>query len=98
MQANDDARLRDAIAAAYGTLIDVHPVLASEITRDLIAWRRWDFAEQVGRARVLKGSDDPLGRYSLDLYLRMAAANKAGTSGGGNRATTASQAAIYGVH
>lgn len=97
IQANDDAQLRSAIAAAYRTLIDAHPALASEITRDLITWRLWDFAEQVDRARTLIGEDDPLGTYALNLYLRMAAA-RADAAGGDQGAKTATSRADERVH
>ena len=74
--ANDDHGLRNRIASAYRTLLEVHPEHADEIARDLITWRRWDFVDQVRAARAQMGGADPLGAYALDLYLRTAAAHQ----------------------
>jgi hypothetical protein len=71
---SDDLALRERIASSYGALLDVHPAMASGIVRDLIGWRHWDLAEKIGRIRESWGQEDPLGGYSLDLYLRMARA------------------------
>jgi hypothetical protein len=68
-----DAALREPVAEAYGRLLEVHPSLASDVTHDLIAWRRWDFAERIREIRKTIRKQDPLAAYALGMYLRMAA-------------------------
>jgi hypothetical protein len=68
-----DAALREPMAEAYGRLLEVHPSLASDVTHDLIAWRRWDFAERIREIRKTIRKQDPLAAYALGMYLRMAA-------------------------
>ena len=43
-------RLRDRIAASYGTLLKHHPEMAPRIVGDLLAWRRWEMADAIRRA------------------------------------------------
>ena len=38
-----------------------------------MAWRRWDFVEQIRGIRAAIAGQDPLGAYALGLYLRSAA-------------------------
>lgn len=73
----DDPRLREPIAAAYRALLQVHPELAPGVARDLIAWRRWDFADQIRAIRTALAGTDPLAAYALDLYLHRAAVQHA---------------------
>jgi hypothetical protein len=40
--------------------------------RDLIAWRRWELADQIREISKAVGKDDPLGAYAVDMYLRQA--------------------------
>jgi hypothetical protein len=68
-----DSTLRELVVAAYRALLEIHPLLASSVTGDLIAWNRWEFAEQIGGIRATNATDDPLGAYVLNLYLRRAA-------------------------
>ena len=70
--AGAEIMLREPVAAAYRALLDTHPSLAPDITRDLIAWRRWDFAEQLRDIRNAIARQDPLGAYAIGLYLRSA--------------------------
>jgi len=65
--------MREKVATAYRALVDEHPSLAPDITHDLMAWRRWDFVEQVRGIRAAIAKQDPLAAYALDLYLRSAA-------------------------
>jgi hypothetical protein len=63
--------LRDQAAEFYRHMLARHPTMAPRLVRDLIAWKRWDFAAPVQQARAgLR--DDPLAAYALGLYLRMA--------------------------
>jgi len=71
--AGADITLREPVAAAYRTLLGTHPLLAPEVTRDLIAWHRWEFAAQMRDIRAVIAKQDPLGAYALDRYLRSAA-------------------------
>ena len=71
--AGAEVALRDPVAAAYRALLGTNPSLAPEVSRDLIARRRWDFAEQLQDIRQAMAKQDPLGAYALDLYLRAAA-------------------------
>lgn len=73
VSAGADAKLRDAVVAAYRGLLELHPPLAPAVTRDLIAWRRWDLMEQARAIRAAISDRDPLGAYAIGLYLRMAA-------------------------
>jgi len=68
------APMREPVAAAYRALLETHPPLAPDVSRDLIAWRRWDFAERMQEIRKAIAKRDPLGSYALGLYLRAAAA------------------------
>jgi hypothetical protein len=77
IQAGDNPQWQKQIVATYRTLLEVHPEMADEIADDLIAWRRWDFLEQVSLARAQRKDDDPPGTHALDLYLKMAGANLA---------------------
>lgn len=72
-----DAALRDPVAEAYRTLLEVHPLLASDVTHDLIAWRRWDFADRIKDIRTTIAKEDPLAAYALGMYLRMAGSGSA---------------------
>jgi hypothetical protein len=71
--ATADNALREPVAAGYRALLETHPGMAPEVSRDLIAWRRWDFAEQMQTIRDTLRGQDPLGAYALGLYLRLAA-------------------------
>jgi hypothetical protein len=70
--ANADAALRGPVVAGYRALLETHPGMAPEISRDLIAWRRWDLAEPMQAIRDTLRGRDPLGAYALGLYLRLA--------------------------
>jgi hypothetical protein len=65
------------VTEAYRTLLEVHPLLAPDVTHDLIAWRRWDFAERIKEIRTSIARQDQLAAYALGLYLRMAAGGSA---------------------
>ncbi|MGD8236120.1 MAG: hypothetical protein PVJ65_08215 [Chromatiales bacterium] len=71
------APFREPVAAAYRTLLEVHPSVAPDVTHDLIAWRRWDFAPRIREIRTDIAGKDPLAAYALGLYLRMAAGDSA---------------------
>jgi len=75
--ATAEATVREPVADAYRTMLEVHPLLATDVTHDLIAWRRWDFAERISEIRKTIRKQDPLGAYALDMYLRMAAGGSA---------------------
>ncbi len=75
--ANADATFREPVAEAYRTLLEEHPLLAPDITHDLIAWRRWDFADRIQAIRATIAKQDPLAAYALGMYLRMAAGSPA---------------------
>ena len=72
VMAGAEAALREPVAAGYRALLGTHPSLAADVTRDLIAWRRWDFAEQLRDIRNAIARQDPLGAYAIGLYLRSA--------------------------
>jgi hypothetical protein len=72
-----DAALREPVAEAYGRLLEVHPLLAPDITHDLIAWRRWDFADRIRDIKTTIARQDPLAAYALGMYLRMAGGGSA---------------------
>lgn len=71
--AGTEAAMRQPVAAAYRVLLETHPSLAPDVSRDLIAWRRWDFVGQIQDIRSAIAKKDPLGAYALSLYLRAAA-------------------------
>ena len=71
--ATAEAPFREPVAAAYRTLLEVHPSMAPDVTHDLIAWRRWDFAPRIREIRKAIAGQNQLAAYALDLYLRMAA-------------------------
>jgi hypothetical protein len=55
--------------------------MATAISRDLIAWRRWDFTAEMQAIRETIARQDPLGAYAIGMYLRSAAVrSKAATS------------------
>lgn len=60
--------LRNRIVISYGALLKLNPVMATQIVEDLIAWKRTEYAAQIGKFVA----DHPL---SLDLptTLRMKA-------------------------
>ena len=60
--------LRNRIVASYGTLITLSPALTSQITDDLIAWERTEFAERIGKF----AADNPLS-FDLPTTLRLRA-------------------------
>jgi hypothetical protein len=68
----DDPVLRDRIVSAYASSMRTHPGLLPDLVRDLIAWRRWELADQIREIRKVVGRDDPLGAYAVDMYLRQA--------------------------
>ena len=70
----DDPMLRDRIVSAYASSIRTHPDLLPDLVRDLIAWRRWELADQIREIRKAVGKDDPLGAYAVVMYLRQASA------------------------
>ena len=67
---------RDRIVSVYRSLLEGHPKLTSYVVRDLIAWGRWDFADQLGKIREAMGRNDPLGTYSIDRYLDMSGSRR----------------------
>ncbi len=76
--ANEAPELRQPVVAAYRVMLAAHPDAAPDIAHDLIAWRRWDLAEQFQQLRPQLARLDPLGVYKVDLYLQRArAANRA---------------------
>ena len=77
VHASADASLCEPVAEAYRTLLEVHPLLAPDITHDLIAWRRWDFADRIKDIRTTIAKEDPLAAYALGMYLRMAGGGSA---------------------
>ena len=76
-----DASLQEPVVAAYRALLDVHPSLAPDITRDLMAWRRWDFAEQIQGLRSAVPKPHPFAIDALGLYLRSAGDASSSDSG-----------------
>jgi hypothetical protein len=52
--------LRDQIVAAYATLLDVHPEMEEYITKDLVAWKRTEFARRIPAYPTDKPAVDPL--------------------------------------
>jgi hypothetical protein len=72
VMAGAEVAMREPVAAAYRNLLEVHPSLASDVSHDLIAWRRWDFVEQIQGIREGMAGQDPLAAYALGLYLRSA--------------------------
>jgi hypothetical protein len=71
--ASAEPPMREQVATAYRALLAEHPSLAPDIIHDLMAWRRWDFVEQVRGIRAAIAEQHPLAAYALDLYLRAAA-------------------------
>lgn len=69
VSATADDALLEPVVAAYRALLATHPALAPDVTRDLITWRRWEFAEQMREIRKVIAKRDPLGAYALGLYL-----------------------------
>ena len=61
------APFREPVAAAYRALLETHPSLAPDVSRDLITWRRWDFVEQIRgiRAAIEAGNFDAWARESV---------------------------------
>lgn len=45
---NGDTDLRDRIVESYGSLITHYPSVIPEVTRDLAAWKRTEYAGQIG--------------------------------------------------
>jgi len=74
VQANARPDLRGSVAAVYRLILEHQPAMAPAMVHDLIAWRRWDFAERIRAIRQARASD-PLAAYALGLYLRLAATN-----------------------
>jgi hypothetical protein len=72
----EDTQKRKPIASGYRSLLEAHPDMASSVVRDLIAWGRWDFANQLEKIRAAMGSGDPLGAYAIEFYLNKAALNR----------------------
>jgi len=72
----ENNKKRKQIASGYRSLLEVHPDMASSVVRDLIAWGRWDFANQLGKISEAMGSSDPLGAYFIEFYLNKAASNR----------------------
>jgi hypothetical protein len=83
--------LRGPVAEAYSALLKSHPGMAPSLVHDLMAWRRWDFAERIQQVRD-RLDEDPLARYALGLYLRLARGQRAF-----GRATTAGPASVGGA-
>jgi len=82
--------LRDPVAEAYSALLKAHPGMAPSLVHDLMAWRRWDFAERIQQVSD-RLAEDPLARYALGLYLRLARGQRAL-----RRATTAGPSSVRG--
>jgi len=74
VHANASPALRGPVAAVYRRMLEHQPAMAPAMVHDLIAWRRWDFAERIRSIRQAR-ADDPLAAYALGLYLRLAATN-----------------------
>ena len=74
VHANARPELRGPVAAVYRLMLEQQPAMAPAMVHDLIAWRRWDFAERIRAIRQARASD-PLAAYALGLYLRLAATN-----------------------
>jgi hypothetical protein len=75
---NANADLRDPIADAYGRLIRSNPETAPRFVLDLIAWERWEFVDQYRKYKQGMDPDDPLGNYTINLYLSTASRMKFG--------------------
>ena len=71
--AGAEAPMREPVAAAYRALLGTQPSLAPDVVRDLIAWRRWDFVEQMQDIRKTIARQDPPGAYAIGRYLSSAA-------------------------
>ena len=57
------------------------------MVHDLIAWKRWDFAERIREIRQDLAAD-PLAAYALGLYLRLALSNEVIVPSRNDRETT----------
>jgi hypothetical protein len=75
VHATNAPEYREPVVAAYRKFLDVHPDAAPDIARDLIAWREWEFSEKFRELRPEISERDPLGAYTVNLYLRRAAAH-----------------------
>ena len=64
--------LRDQIVMSYSTLLEFHPEMAGYVTRDLLAWQRWELSDQLAKILNTKNQVDPLGAYVIKQYLYQA--------------------------
>jgi hypothetical protein len=79
--AGAETAMREPVVAAYRALLETHPSLAPDVSRDLIAWRRWDLARQLHAIRKRIAAQDPLGAHMVGMYLRAAAlGSRSGTA------------------
>ena len=62
--------LRDRIVTAYGTLLDVHPSMATPVANDLVTWQRSEHVDSLTRIRQSLADHDPLGAYAIERYLQ----------------------------
>ena len=65
---NGSPALRDRIVASYETVVTLSPTLTSQITDDLIKWKRTEYAEEIGKFVA----DNPLS-FDLPTTLRLRA-------------------------
>lgn len=64
--------LRDRIVSAYRLLLYNRPSMASHVVKDLMDWRRWDFADLIRSKRETLTTADEGEAFALDLYLQTA--------------------------
>lgn len=70
--ANENLEMRQSVVDAYRVLLENHPGVAPDITHDLIAWQRWDFAEEMQALKPVLARKDPLGAHKVNLFLMRA--------------------------
>jgi len=69
---NGHIQLRHHVIDAYAILLQNHANLAPQISRDLMQWQNWDFAEPMSEILEELKETDPLAAQAVRLYVTRA--------------------------
>jgi hypothetical protein len=72
--------LRDRIVAAYGKLLEVHPVMSAHVAADLLAWNRAEWTEELAQIEAGQVDLEDPAAQAIRQYLRRAATANQGAS------------------
>ena len=68
--ANHNPTWIEPVVDVYRELLNTHPSSAPDIAHDLIAWKQWEFSQQMQQLLPQLTENDPLGAAKVELFLK----------------------------